>query len=134
MGSNGETHEQTSLEAGSGPGLEGEEHDLEPEWAETALTGAAVGGSRHGHPDDGDPGRALHRGGVCAQGAGDVRTAVAERTFDTSARQPLTVTVSVGVALNETENDTPEMILKRADVALYRAKREGRNRVVFDAA
>jgi two-component system cell cycle response regulator len=63
-----------------------------------------------------------------------VRTAVAERTFDTSARQPLSVTVSVGVALNETENDTPEMILKRADVALYRAKREGRNRVVFDAA
>jgi two-component system cell cycle response regulator len=63
-----------------------------------------------------------------------VRTAVAERAFDTSARQPLSVTVSVGVALNETENDTPEMILKRADVALYRAKREGRNRVVFDAA
>jgi len=63
-----------------------------------------------------------------------VRTAVAERAFDTAARQPLAVTVSVGVALNETENDTPEMILKRADVALYRAKREGRNRVVFDAA
>ncbi len=63
-----------------------------------------------------------------------VRTAVAEREFEIGTRQPLTVTVSVGVALNETETDTPEMILKRADVALYRAKREGRNRVVLDAA
>ncbi|MHB1102562.1 MAG: PleD family two-component system response regulator [Devosia sp.] len=63
-----------------------------------------------------------------------VRTAVAERNFDMGASQALSVTVSVGVALNESEHDTPEMILKRADVALYRAKREGRNRVVFDAA
>jgi len=64
-----------------------------------------------------------------------VRTAVAERSFDMgAASRPLAVTVSVGVALNESEHDTPEMILKRADVALYRAKREGRNRVVFDAA
>lgn len=63
-----------------------------------------------------------------------VRTAVAEREFDTVAQRPLAVTVSVGVALNESDADTPEMILKRADVALYRAKREGRNRVVFDAA
>ena len=63
-----------------------------------------------------------------------VRTAVAEREFDTVAQRPLAVTVSVGVALNESDTDTPEMILKRADVALYRAKREGRNRVVFDAA
>jgi two-component system, cell cycle response regulator len=63
-----------------------------------------------------------------------VRIAVAERGFETSGPRPLTVTCSVGVALNEHEIDTPEMILKRADVALYRAKREGRNRVVFDAA
>jgi two-component system cell cycle response regulator len=63
-----------------------------------------------------------------------VRTAVAEREFDMGTQQALAVTVSVGVALNESETDTPEMILKRADVALYRAKREGRNRVVFDAA
>ena len=63
-----------------------------------------------------------------------VRTAVAERGFETSGARMLTVTCSVGVALNEHELDTPEMILKRADVALYRAKREGRNRVVFDAA
>ena len=63
-----------------------------------------------------------------------VRTAVAEREFDMGTQQALAVTVSVGVALNESDTDTPEMILKRADVALYRAKREGRNRVVFDAA
>jgi two-component system cell cycle response regulator len=60
--------------------------------------------------------------------------AVAERGFEAPGLRPLTVTCSVGVALNEHELDTPEMILKRADVALYRAKREGRNRVVFDAA
>ncbi len=63
-----------------------------------------------------------------------VRTAVAERAFELVAGRPLSITVSVGVALNESHLDTPEMILKRADVALYRAKREGRNRVVFDAA
>jgi two-component system, cell cycle response regulator len=63
-----------------------------------------------------------------------VRLSVAERGFDTGTENPLAVTVSVGVALNESEHDTPEMLLKRADVALYRAKREGRNRVVFDAA
>ncbi|HWA17928.1 MAG TPA: PleD family two-component system response regulator [Devosia sp.] len=63
-----------------------------------------------------------------------VRMSVAERTFQTPGERPLAVTCSVGVALNETAADTPESILKRADVALYRAKREGRNRVVFDAA
>ncbi|MEO6013646.1 MAG: PleD family two-component system response regulator [Devosia sp.] len=70
-----------------------------------------------------------------AQGVAErVRMAVAERGFETTELRPLTVTCSVGVALNEHHTDTPEMILKRADVALYRAKREGRNRVVFDAA
>lgn len=70
-----------------------------------------------------------------AQGVAErVRQAVAERVFATGNSRPLTLTVSVGLALNESETDTPEVMLKRADVALYRAKREGRNRVVFDAA
>lgn len=69
-----------------------------------------------------------------AQGVAErVRTAVAERPF-TVGRSDLGITISLGVALNEGDADTPEMVLKRADVALYRAKREGRNRVVFDAA
>lgn len=63
-----------------------------------------------------------------------VRHSISERTFEVSAGRPLSVTVSAGVALNETASDTPESLIKRADVALYRAKREGRNRVVFDAA
>lgn len=63
-----------------------------------------------------------------------VRMAVAEKPFESANGRPLTVTCSVGVALNEHGSDSPESILKRADVALYRAKREGRNRVVFDAA
>jgi diguanylate cyclase (GGDEF)-like protein len=39
------------------------------------------------------------------------------------------VTVSIGVAVLETD-DTPEILLKRADAALYQAKNEGRNRTV----
>ena len=46
----------------------------------------------------------------------------------------LQVTASVGVAALEFDDDTPEQMLKRADQALYCAKRDGRNRVVADAA
>jgi len=52
------------------------------------------------------------------------------------ARQgkPLEMTVSVGVAALDSPHDTPEDIMRRADDALYQAKREGRNRVVANAA
>ena len=63
-----------------------------------------------------------------------VRQAMAEKMFEVGPGRPLAVTVSVGVSLNESRADTPESLIKRADVALYRAKREGRNRVIFDAA
>jgi two-component system, cell cycle response regulator len=46
----------------------------------------------------------------------------------------LSVTASVGVACLEFPDDTPQIILKRADQALYCAKRDGRNRVAADAA
>jgi two-component system cell cycle response regulator len=46
----------------------------------------------------------------------------------------LDVTASVGVAALEFDDDAPELMLKRADQALYCAKRDGRNRVVADAA
>ncbi len=42
----------------------------------------------------------------------------------------LTITVSIGVAGMLGSGDTPESLLKRADDALYAAKRGGRNRVI----
>jgi two-component system cell cycle response regulator len=46
----------------------------------------------------------------------------------------LAVTVSIGVSSLDGTEDTPTALLKRADEALYRAKRDGRNRVVSTAA
>ncbi|WP_172123407.1 MULTISPECIES: PleD family two-component system response regulator [unclassified Devosia] len=63
-----------------------------------------------------------------------VRRAIAEQGFDVGGDRPMWVTVSAGVTLNESVSDTPAVLMKRADVALYRAKRQGRNQVVFDAA
>jgi two-component system cell cycle response regulator len=63
-----------------------------------------------------------------------LRQSVADAPFvlNGEARQ-LPVTISIGVAASQ-NGDTPEVLLKRADQALYRAKREGRNRVAADAA
>jgi two-component system cell cycle response regulator len=46
----------------------------------------------------------------------------------------LDVTISIGIAALSGVEDNAAAILKRADQALYRAKRDGRNRVVADAA
>ena len=46
----------------------------------------------------------------------------------------LQVTASVGVGALELDDGAPEHVLKRAYEALYCAKRDGRNRVVADAA
>ena len=46
----------------------------------------------------------------------------------------LTVTISIGVAATLGETDRPEVLLKRADEAVYEAKASGRNKVVARAA
>jgi two-component system cell cycle response regulator len=64
-----------------------------------------------------------------------LRRAVDGKPFEGGAKPgPLSLTISVGVAAREDSSDTLEHMLKRADEALYRAKREGRNRVQADAA
>lgn len=72
-----------------------------------------------------------------------VATIVAERLRRRIASEPfaisqgskaIDVTISIGIATLDTADDNASTILKRADQALYRAKRDGRNRVVADAA
>ena len=50
------------------------------------------------------------------------------------APNALNITVSIGIASSAGGDDVPEQLLRRADQALYRAKREGRNRVIAEAA
>ena len=63
-----------------------------------------------------------------------VRKAIAAKPFLVAPGCSLSITVSLGVAGLAGEGDTAEDLLKRADLALYRAKREGRNRVSLSAA
>jgi len=64
-----------------------------------------------------------------------LRKSVETTPFEISrAPNRLSVTISIGIAGSEGPGDTAAALLHRADQALYRAKRNGRNRVVANAA
>lgn len=64
-----------------------------------------------------------------------LRLMVESRGFEIrQADMVLSITASLGIASLRPGDDTPEALLKRADMALYQAKNNGRNRVVAAAA
>jgi len=63
-----------------------------------------------------------------------LRECIAADPFQANLATRLKVTASVGIAALDQLVGTAEAMLKRADQALYAAKRDGRNRVVADAA
>ena len=72
--------------------------------------------------------------GVATMVAERLRRRIASETFPIQqGARGIEVTISIGIAALGCD-DTPASVIKRADQALYRAKRDGRNRVVPDAA
>ncbi len=64
-----------------------------------------------------------------------IRSVVAEKEFIIEDGLKLAeVTISIGIGCLTILDDTPERLLKRADIALYHAKEAGRNRVKLEIA
>ncbi len=64
-----------------------------------------------------------------------LRKSISEDPFDLGLSSgPFQLTVSIGLSSLDSVSETPAQLLKRADIALYEAKRSGRNRVVAAAA
>ena len=64
-----------------------------------------------------------------------IRRKIASEPFAIQqGEKQLNVTLSIGIAALGAAGDNAAAMLKRADQALYRAKRDGRNRVVQEAA
>jgi two-component system, cell cycle response regulator len=74
----------------------------------------------------------LHVAGMVAE---RLRRSIAGEPFAIEkGAKKLEVTISIGISTLETKGEDIADVLKRADQALYRAKNDGRNRVVAAAA
>lgn len=68
---------------------------------------------------------AFQRAEVIRQAVADLRTRLDNTLYNS-------VTISIGAAMFPQDGTSPELLLRHADAALYRAKHEGRNRVVMN--
>jgi len=74
------------------------------------------------------PGATTEEAAVVAE---RIRAAIADEPFAVeTSNEPIAATVSIGVASFPSDASEPEELIYRADVAAYRAKAQGRNRVV----
>lgn len=74
-------------------------------------------------------------GQVAEKVAERIRAEIARTPFSVGKQgQPVRITISVGVSSVKRQDDNVAALLKRADLALYEAKKSGRNRVVAKAA
>lgn len=73
------------------------------------------------------PEAGLQEGMVVAE---RIREAIASRSFITDNDFKVLITMSLGLVETDLSRETVEQALKNADLALYQAKAEGRNRVV----
>jgi two-component system cell cycle response regulator len=74
----------------------------------------------------------LHVAGMVAE---RLRRSIASEPFAIErGLKRIEVTISIGISTLERKGEPVNDVLKRADQALYRAKHDGRNRVVATAA
>ena len=74
----------------------------------------------------------LHVAGMVAE---RLRRSIAGEPFSVNkGAKRIEVTISIGISTLERKGESIADVLKRADTALYRAKHDGRNRVVATAA
>ncbi len=65
------------------------------------------------------------------QAAQNIRQAISNIIYETKQKEKISFTISIGVALLKPTDADIEVILHRADLALYEAKQSGRNKVVL---
>jgi diguanylate cyclase (GGDEF)-like protein len=67
---------------------------------------------------------------VAAQIVGRISETISRLRFPTDSEE-ISITLSVGIVVSTRGDDTLDMLIKRADQALYHAKQSGRNRVTI---